>query len=148
MSNGGLLVTACITQRPDLFAAAIARYPLIDMVRYERFSIARWWTTEYGSDSDPRYFRILYAYSPYHHVRQGTSYPAVLLISGDGDTRVDPSHARKMTAMLQNATSSGRPVLLLYDSTSGHSGTLSTDAEVEQTSDELAFLFWQLNFSH
>src|SRR5579875_3317486 len=148
MSNGGLLVTACITQRPDLFAAAIARYPLIDMVRYERFSIARWWTTEYGSDSDPRYFRILYAYSPYHHVRQGTSYPAVLLISGDGDTRVDPSHARKMTAMLQNATSSGRPVLLLYDSTSGHSGTLSTDAEVEQTSDELAFLFWQLNFLH
>jgi prolyl oligopeptidase len=145
LSNGGLLVTASITQRPDLFGAAIGRYPLIDMVRYERFSIARWWTPEYGSVRDPDQFRTLYAYSPYHHVRKGTQYPAVLLITGDGDTRVDPSHARKMTAMLQNATSSGKPVLILYDSKSGHSGTLPTDQEVEQTSLELSFLFWQLN---
>jgi prolyl oligopeptidase len=144
LSNGGLLVTACITQRPDLFAAAIGRYPLIDMIRYERFSIARWWTTEYGSVNDPAQFRTLYAYSPYHHVKKGTPYPAVLLITGEGDTRVDPSHARKMTAMLQNATTSGHPVLLLYDSKSGHSSSLSTAAEVEQTSSELAFLFWQL----
>lgn len=144
LSNGGLLVTASITQRPDLFAAAIGRYPLIDMVRYERFSIARWWATEYGSASDPAQFKTLYAYSPYHHVKQGTRYPAVLLVSGDGDTRVDPSHSRKMTAMLQNASSSDRPVLLLYDSKSGHSGSLSTQAEVEQTSNELAFLLWQL----
>lgn len=144
LSNGGLLVTACITQRPDLFAAAIGRYPLIDMVRYERFSIARWWATEYGSASDPTQFRTLYAYSPYHHVQKGTKYPAVLLISGDGDTRVDPSHARKMTAMLQNASSSGRPVLLLYDTKSGHSSALSTAAEVDQTANELAFLLWQL----
>jgi prolyl oligopeptidase len=144
LSNGGLLVTACITQRPDLFAAAIGRYPLIDMVRYERFSIARWWATEYGSASDPAQFRALYAYSPYHHVQKGTKYPAVLLITGDGDTRVDPSHARKMTAMLQNASSSGRPVLLLCDSKSGHSSSLSTAAEVDQTANELAFLLWQL----
>jgi len=144
LSNGGLLVTACITQRPDLFGAAIGRYPLIDMVRYERFSIARWWATEYGSASDPAQFRTLYAYSPYHHVEKGTKYPAVLLISGDGDTRVDPSHARKMTAMLQNASSSGRPVLLLYDTKSGHSSSLSTAAEVDQTANELAFLLWQL----
>jgi prolyl oligopeptidase len=144
LSNGGLLVTACITQRPDLFAAAIGRYPLIDMVRYERFSIARWWATEYGSASDPAQFRTLYAYSPYHHVQKGAKYPAVLLITGDGDTRVDPSHARKMTAMLQNASSSGRPVLLLYDSKSGHSSSLSTAAEVDQTANELAFLLWQL----
>jgi prolyl oligopeptidase len=144
LSNGGLLVTACITQRPDLFAAAIGRYPLIDMVRYERFSIARWWATEYGSAADPTQFRTLYAYSPYHHVQKGTKYPAVLLISGDGDTRVDPSHARKMTAMLQNASSSGRPVLLLYDTKSGHSSALSTAAEVDQTANELAFLLWQL----
>jgi prolyl oligopeptidase len=144
LSNGGLLVTACITQQPDLFAAAIGRYPLIDMVRYERFSIARWWTTEYGSPSDPAQFRTLYAYSPYHHVQKGTKYPAVLFITGDSDTRVDPSHARKMTAMLQNASTSGRPVLLLYDSKSGHSSSLSTAAEVDQTANELAFLFWQL----
>lgn len=148
LSNGGLLVTACITQRPDLFAAAIGRYPLIDMIRYERFSIARWWTSEYGSVNDPAQFRTLYAYSPYHHVKKGTAYPAVLLISGAGDTRVDPSHARKMTAMLQSATTSGRPILLLYDSKSGHSSSLSTAAEVEQTSHELAFLLWQLGLTH
>ena len=144
LSNGGLLVTAAITQRPELFAAAIGRYPLIDMVRYERFSIARWWVPEYGSANDPEQFKTLYAYSPYHHVRKGAKYPAVLLITGDGDTRVDPSHARKMTAALQSATSSGRPILLLYDTKSGHSGTLSTDAEVEQTTAELVFLLWQL----
>ncbi len=144
LSNGGLLVTASITQHPEMFAAAIARYPLIDMLRYECFSIARWWVPEYGSASDPEQFKVLYAYSPYHHVRKGTKYPAVLLITGDGDTRVDPSHARKMTAMLQSASISGRPILLLYDTKSGHSGTLSTEAEVEQTAAELSFLEWQL----
>jgi prolyl oligopeptidase len=144
LSNGGLLVTASLTQRPDLFGAVIGRYPLIDMVRYERFSIARWWATEYGSASDPAQFKTLYSYSPYHHVEKGTKYPAVMFVTGDGDTRVDPSHARKMTAMLQNASVSGKPVLILYDSKSGHSGTLPTAAEVEQTSLELTFLFWQL----
>jgi prolyl oligopeptidase len=145
LSNGGLLVTAAITQKPTMFAAAIGRYPLIDMVRYERFSIARWWIPEYGSASDPSQFKVLYSYSPYHHVLKGTKYPAVLLITGDGDTRVDPAHARKMTAMLQNATTSDRPTLLLYDTKSGHSGTLSTEAEVEQTTAELSFLEWQLH---
>jgi prolyl oligopeptidase len=115
------------------------------MLRYERFSIARWWVSEYGSTSDPDQFTTLFAYSPYHHVIKGTPYPAVLLITGDGDTRVDPSHARKMTAILQNATSSGRPVLLLYDSKSGHSGTLSAADEIEQTTNELEFLSWQLH---
>ena len=80
-------------------------------------------------------------------MKTGTAYPAVLLITGEGDTRVDPSHARKMTAMLQSATASGRPVLLLYDSKSGHSSSLSTAAEVEQTSHELAFLLWQLGMT-
>jgi len=148
LSNGGLLVTAAITQQPDLFAAAIGRYPLIDMVRYERFSIARWWVPEYGSASDAAQFKNLYSYSPYHHVQKGVKYPAVLLITGDGDTRVDPAHARKMTAMLQSATSSGRPIMVLYDTKSGHSGSLSTAAEVEQTTAELAFLTWQLGLSH
>ncbi len=145
LSNGGLLVTASITQHPELFGAAIGRYPLIDMVRYERFSIARWWVSEYGSVSDPAQFKTLYAYSPYHHVVKGVAYPAVLFISGDGDTRVDPSHARKMTAMLQSATGSGKPVLLLYDSKSGHSGTLPAAEEIEQTANELEFLDWQLH---
>ena len=145
LSNGGLLVTASLTQHPELFGAAIGRYPLIDMIRYERFSIARWWISEYGSVENADQFRTLYAYSPYHHVVKGTRYPAVLFITGDGDTRVDPSHARKMTAMLQSATSSGKPILLLYDSKSGHSGTLSAGAEVEQTVNELEFLTWQLH---
>jgi prolyl oligopeptidase len=147
LSNGGLLVTASITQHPELYGAVVGRYPLIDMIRYERFSIARWWTSEYGSLNDLDQFKILYAYSPYHHVVKGAHYPAVLLITGDGDTRVDPSHARKMTAMLQNATASGKPVLLLYVSKSGHSGVLSADAEVEQTANELEFLEWQLHIS-
>ena len=145
LSNGGLLVTASLTQHPELFGAVIGRYPLIDMIRYERFSIARWWVSEYGSVSNPDQFRTLNAYSPYQHVVKGTAYPAVLFVSGDGDTRVDPSHARKMTAMLQNATSSGKPVLLLYDTKSGHSGTLSADAETEQSANELEFLVWQLH---
>lgn len=145
LSNGGLLVTASLTQHPELFGAVIGRYPLIDMVRYERFTIARWWVSEYGSVSDAAEFKTLYAYSPYQHVVRGTKYPAVLFISGDGDTRVDPSHARKMTAMLQNATASGKPVLLLYNSHSGHSGTLAADAEVEQTANEIEFLDLQLN---
>ena len=147
LSNGGLLVTTSITQHPELFGAAIGRYPLIDMLRYERFSIARWWTSEYGSVENPEQFKWLYAYSPYHHVVKGTMYPAVLLITGDGDTRVDPSHARKMTAALQSATASDKPVLLLYDSKSGHSGVPSADAEVEQTANEIEFLDWQLHLS-
>jgi prolyl oligopeptidase len=146
MSNGGLLVTAALTQRPELFRAVVARYPLIDMIRYQKFSIAGWWVSEYGSSDNPEQFRYLYAYSPYHHVTQGTRYPAVLLVSGDGDTRVDPLHARKMTAMLQ-AKSGARdhPVLLLYDTKSGHSGVLSATREAEQMRDELTFLFWQLD---
>jgi prolyl oligopeptidase len=145
LSNGGLLVMVSITQHPELFGAVIGRYPLIDMMRYEHFTIARWWVSEYGSVKNPAQFRTLLAYSPYQHVVRGTRYPATLLITGDGDTRVDPSHSRKMTAMLQSASSSGKPVLLLYDSTSGHSGQLSAHAEVEQTASELEFLDWQLH---
>jgi prolyl oligopeptidase len=144
MSNGGLLVLASITQHPALFGAAIARYPLADMLRYERFGIAGWWLPEYGSVKNPEQFRTLYAYSPYQHVATGRDYPAVLLVTGANDTRVNPAHSLKMTAALQNASASGRPVLLLYDSKSGHSGTLPAGLEVAQTAHELAFLFWQL----
>jgi prolyl oligopeptidase len=144
MSNGGLLVLASITQHPELFGAAIARYPLADMLRYERFGVAGWWLSEYGSVKNAEQFRTLYAYSPYQHVVNGRDYPAVLLVTGANDTRVNPAHSLKMTAALQNASESGRPVLLLYDSKSGHSGTLPTGAEVDQTAHELAFLFWQL----
>jgi prolyl oligopeptidase len=147
MSNGGLLVMVSITQHPGLFAAAIGRYPLIDMMSYEQFGIGRWWTSEYGSVSDPAQFKAIYAYSPYQHIVKNTPYPAALLITGNGDTRVDPANSLKMTAMLQNATSSGKPVLLLYDSTSGHSGSLPADLEINQTASELEFLDWQLQLT-
>ena len=143
-SNGGLLVGAALTQRPELFQAVVCRYPLLDMIRYHKFLVARFWVSEYGSADDPEQFKYLYAYSPYHHVKKGTKYPAVLFITGDADTRVAPLHARKMTALLQSATASDRPVLLLYDTKSGHSGGQPLSKQIEDTTDQMSFLFWQL----
>ena len=143
-SNGGLLVGAALTQRPDLFQAVVCSYPLLDMVRYHNFLVAKFWVTEYGSSEDPEQFKYIYAYSPYHRVKPGTKYPAVLFITGDSDTRVDPLHARKMTALLQAATGSDRPVLLHYDTKAGHSGGLPVSKQIEDLTDEMSFLFWQL----
>ena len=114
-SNGGLLVGATLTQQPDLCAAAVCSAPLLDMVRYERFGLGETWNDEYGTAADPQELGWLLGYSPYHHVREGTAYPAVLFTVFDGDTRVDPLHARKMCAALQYATTvplSERPVVL------------------------------------
>jgi prolyl oligopeptidase len=143
-SNGGLLMGAALTQRPDLFGAVVCRYPLLDMLRFQKFLVAQWWVPEYGSSDDAGQFPYLYAYSPYHHVVPGTKYPAVLFVTGDGDTRVAPLHARKMAARLQAATSSGRPVLLLYDTKSGHSGGRPVGKLIEEQTNELSFLYWQL----
>ena len=123
VSNGGLLVGAAITQRPDLFGAAVCGYPLLDMLRYQKFKVGSYWVTEYGSADDPKQFAYLRLYSPYQNVHKGAKYPAVLFMSGDFDTRVDPLHARKMTALMQ-ASTGGRikPILLKYDTKSGHSG--------------------------
>ena len=108
-SNGGLLVGAALTQAPELFQAVICGYPLLDMIRYHKFLVAKFWVPEYGSSEDADQFRTLLAYSPYHQVRKGTNYPAVLFQTGDADTRVDPLHARKMAALLQAATGSEPP---------------------------------------
>lgn len=144
-SNGGLLVGAALTQRPELFQAAICRYPLLDMVRYHQFLVARFWVPEYGSSEDAEQFAYLHAYSPYHRVEQHQHYPAVLFITGDADTRVDPLHARKMAALLQSATASDRPVLLRYDTKAGHArGSTPVSKQVAEMTDELSFLFWQL----
>lgn len=143
-SNGGLLVGAALTQRPDLFGAVVCGYPLLDMVRYHKFLVARWWVPEYGSSNDPDQFKFIYAYSPYHHVKPGTKYPAVLFVTGDADTRVAPLHARKMAALLQAATGSDRPVLLHYDTQAGHSNGLPVTRLIDNQVDELAFLYWQL----
>jgi prolyl oligopeptidase len=147
-SNGGLLVGAALTQRPDLFAAVICSYPLLDMVRYQNFLVAKYWVPEYGSSDDPAQFKYIYAYSPYHHVKAGTKYPSVLFISGDSDTRVAPLHARKMTALMQAATTgSSNPILLHYDTTAGHSGGTPAGKQIENTTDELNYLFWRLGVS-
>lgn len=143
-SNGGLLVGAALTQRPDLFRAVVCTYPLLDMVRYHKFLAGPFWVSEYGSSEDPDQFKYLYAYSPYHNVKKGTQYPAVLFITGDADTRVAPLHARKMTALLQSATASPEPVLLLYDTKAGHSGGQPLSKQIEDMTDQMSFLFWQL----
>ena len=143
-SNGGLLVGAALTQRPELCAAVVCSYPLLDMLRYHKFLVAGYWVPEYGSADNPEQFPSLHAYSPYHHVRKGTKYPAVLFITGDSDTRVAPLHARKMTALLQASTGSDKPVLLRYDTKAGHSrGSTPVSKRVEELSDELSFLFAQ-----
>ncbi len=143
-SNGGLLVGAALTQRPELFQAVVCRYPLLDMIRYHMFLIAEFWVPEYGSSKDPHQFEYLQAYSPYHNVKKGTNYPAVLFITGDGDTRVAPLHARKMAALLQSATSSDKPILLRYEIKAGHSGGRPLSKQIDDATDELSFLFWQL----
>ncbi len=140
-SNGGLLVGASMTQRPDLTAAVICSAPLLDMVRYERFGLGESWNDEYGTAADPTELGWLIAYSPYHHVQRGTRYPAVLFTIFDGDTRVDTMHARKMCAALQYATSSPpgeRPVLLRTEAQVGH-GARAVSRQVGLAADVLAF---------
>lgn len=137
-SNGGLLVGAALTQRPELLAAVICAAPLLDMVRYEQHGLGPTWADEYGSASDPTEIEWLLAYSPYHHVREGIDYPATLFTVFDGDTRVDPLHARKMAAALQHATSGARPILLRRESDVGHGARAVTRA-VELSVDTLTF---------
>jgi prolyl oligopeptidase len=139
-SNGGLLVGAALTQRPELYAAVICSAPLLDMVRYERFGLGQTWNVEYGTASDPEQLGSLLAYSPYHRVVPGTAYPAVLFTVFTNDTRVDPVHAYKMCAALQYATSSGpaRPVLLRAEAQAGH-GARAVSRMAELSGDTLAF---------
>ena len=144
-SNGGLLVGAAMTQRPELFRAVLCQFPDLDMVRYWAFENNNPPALlEYGDARDPEQFKAIYAYSPYQNVNDGTEYPAVLLTSGDRDTRVPPLQARKMAARLQAATSSPHPVMLRYDTKAGHAGARPTSKTVEDLSLEAAFLFSQL----
>lgn len=137
-SNGGLLVGAAMTQRPELYAAVVCSAPLLDMVRYEQFGLGATWSDEYGSASDAEELGWLLAYSPYHHVREGVDYPATLLTVFDGDTRVDPMHARKMCAALQHATSGSRPILLRREKNVGH-GARAMSRTIALSADTLTF---------
>jgi prolyl oligopeptidase len=139
-SNGGLLVGAAMTQAPELFRAVVCAVPLLDMVRYHLFGSGRTWVPEYGSAEDPAQFKALYDYSPYHRVKDGTKYPALLMMSADHDDRVDPMHARKLTAMIQAATTSDAPVLLRIEKNAGHGGADLVKQQLEQSADLTAFL--------
>lgn len=143
-SNGGLLVGAALTQRPSYFSAVLCTYPLLDMIRYHKFLVAQYWVPEYGSAEKEEQFRYLLEYSPYHNVAEDVAYPATLFVTGDSDTRVAPLHARKMTARLQHKTSSDRPVMLMYDTETGHSGGMPVSKQIEDTTNEVLFLLWQL----
>jgi len=145
-SNGGLLVGAAMTQRPELFSAVACAVPLLDMLRYQHFLIARFWIDEYGSAEDAEQFRWLRAYSPYHNTRAGTRYPAVLFTTAEGDSRVDPGHARKMTALMQHLQRDDPEALTLLrvDRDAGHGIGKPLDKQVDDYADQLAFFAWRL----
>lgn len=146
-SNGGLLTGAVVTQRPDLCRSAIVAVPLLDMLRYQHFLMARYWVPEYGTAEDATQFEWLAAYSPYHHVRPGTRYPAVFLTAGEHDTRVHALHARKMAAALQAATASDaadRPVILWVDREAGHGQGKPLNLRLRDVVDQRIFTMWQL----
>jgi prolyl oligopeptidase len=143
-SNGGLLVGAVITQRPDLFRAAVCEAPLLDMIRYPLYGGGKTWIPEYGSPDDPDQFKALYAYSPYHHVKPGTPYPSVLICTPQNDDRVAPMHAFKMAAALQADTSSPHPILLRMETQSGHGGSDQVSKSIEYGTDIWDFLIHEL----
>ncbi|MBZ5626406.1 MAG: prolyl oligopeptidase family serine peptidase, partial [Acidobacteriia bacterium] len=143
-SNGGLLMGAALTQRPELFRAVVSHVGIYDMLRVETFPNGAFNVTEFGTVQEADQFRALYAYSPYHHVKDGADYPAVLFLTGDNDGRVDPMNSRKMTARLQAATHSGRPIFLRTSSGSGHGIGTALNERIEQDVDVFAFLFDQL----
>jgi len=137
-SNGGLLVGAALTQRPDRFDAVVCSAPLLDMVRYELFGLGPNWSGEYGSASEPEQLGWLLAYSPYHRIEPRTAYPPVLFTVFEGDTRVDPLHVRKMAAALQHATTGSGPVLVRRETGVGHSAR-AVSRTVDLNADVLAF---------
>ena len=139
-SNGGLLVGACLTQRPDLYGAAIAGVGVMDMLRFDQFGQGEGWTGEYGSPQNAKDFPAIYAYSPLHHVKSGTSYPATLIVTGDHDTRVMPGHSFKFAAALQAAQAGPAPILLYIEKSSGHGGGPTVTQAIEQNADIYAFL--------
>jgi prolyl oligopeptidase len=143
-SNGGLLVGACVTQRPELYGAAVAAVGVMDMLRFNKFGQGAGWTGDYGSPQDPEEFKALYAYSPVHNVRAGTKYPPTLIITGDHDTRVMPMHSFKFAASLQAAQAGPAPVLLFLERASGHGGGRTTSQAIEQSASVYAFLIRNL----
>ena len=143
-SNGGLLIGAVLTQRPDLCQAAICAVPLLDMLRFHKFLIARYWIPEYGDPEKREDFIQILTYSPYHHIRQGINLPTTLVIAGENDTRVDPLHAKKFVAALQNNPGQHDPILLYMDYDSGHGSGKSTEQMIDDLENQYGFLMREL----
>jgi prolyl oligopeptidase len=143
-SNGGLLTGAVTMQRPDLFKAVVCAVPLLDMHRYHKFLIARYWIPEYGDADQKKDFDFISKYSPYQNIRQGVNYPTMLIKAGENDARVDPLHAKKMAAALQNSESQTNPILLFVDFESGHGSGQSIDQMVENSYLEWKFIMGEL----
>lgn len=139
-SNGGLLVGAVVNQRPDLFAAAIPAVGVMDMLRFDRFTIGHAWATEYGSPKDPEEFQVIYRYSPLHNIRPGTEYPATLVLTADHDDRVVPAHSFKYAATLQEAQGGPAPILIRIETAAGHGAGKPTSKIIDESADVLAFL--------
>ncbi|MBD8071277.1 prolyl oligopeptidase family serine peptidase [Bacillus sp. PS06] len=144
-SNGGLLVAACMVQRPDLFGAVICRVPVIDMLRYHKFTIGRYWIPEYGNAEKPEDFPYLYAYSPLHNVKEGEKYPSILIATADSDDRVVPAHAKKFTATLKEKAESGSTIILRLESKAGHGLGKPTSKLIEEWADFYTFLDKELS---
>ena len=146
-SNGGLLIGAAITQRPDLFQAALSQVPLMDMLRFHLWGMGAQWVHEYGDPDDPGEFQWVYAYSPYHNVKPGIDYPATLIVTAEADNRVDTAHAFKMTAALQAATAGTRPILLRCERRAGHGAGKPLRMRIQNQSEDWAFLMGQLGMN-
>ncbi len=142
-SNGGLLVGAVMNQRPELFHVAVPQVGVMDMLRFQKFTIGWNWIADYGSSENPDEFKALYAYSPIHNIRPGAKYPATLITTADHDDRVVPAHSFKYAATLQSLASHDNPVLIRIDTKSGH-GASSTTKAIELTADVYSFLFYNL----
>jgi prolyl oligopeptidase len=147
-SNGGLLVTACMLQRPDLFGAVVGTVPVTDMLRYHKFTVGRYWVGEYGNaEENPEHFRFLYAYSPLHNVKKEVAYPPTLITTADTDDRVVPAHAKKFVATLQAADAGKNPILLRVETAAGHGGGKPTSKRISEQVDIYTFLFKVLGIS-
>ena len=145
-SNGGLLVAACMVQRPDLFGAVLCGVPVIDMLRYHKFTVGRYWIPEYGNaESNSEHFKFLYAYSPLHNIKEGEAYPPTLILTADTDDRVVPAHARKFAATLQAANGGPNPILLRVEMKAGHGLGKPTTKVIEEVRDVYTFLFHTFN---
>jgi prolyl oligopeptidase len=143
-SNGGLLVGACLTQRPELYGAAVPAVGVLDMLRFQKFTIGWAWTDDYGSSDDPEEFKALYAYSPLHNLKPGTCYPPTLIMTADHDDRVFPAHSFKFAAALQAAQSCDNPVLIRIETRAGHGAGKPTSKLIDEAADRLAFLVKEL----